>query len=105
MRCRRCERDAYLIRGMCAVCDPELHASRRAAAACYVEAERAYQKETGRTALEAWRDFIAWVGGPHPAAVALVAAAARAESATLANELLYGSGSGRPRGILAGAGA
>lgn len=57
MRCFNCDRDAYLIRGRCADCDPALHAARADELRRYRDADRMFQAETGKSAIEAWNEF------------------------------------------------
>lgn len=57
MRCLKCDRDIYLIRGVCENCDPVLHAERSDLIQRYREADRLFKNETGKSAIQVVDEF------------------------------------------------
>lgn len=55
--CAFCGRPSFTIRNQCRRCAPDLHRRWRDASAVIAEADRAFQKRTGKRALASWAEF------------------------------------------------
>lgn len=56
-RCRDCKKPAYLIRNVCAICDPDLHNNRCLWQGYISKVEELFKRDTGKQALEDWCAF------------------------------------------------
>ncbi len=62
MTCHGCEQDnGFLIRGLCEACSPEAHKRHHGALMEVDRAIKAYEIETGRSALKDYEAFDMWV--------------------------------------------
>lgn len=58
--CFNCETPAFLIRGFCRSCRPDLHSEFESQREVQQRIEAAYEAETGKTALANWSAFELW---------------------------------------------
>ena len=58
--CRQCRARAYLIRGLCAKCAPELHRNRWELYNAYAALAERYEAETGKRAIADCDAFDEW---------------------------------------------
>lgn len=59
--CFDCGSHAFLIRGSCEWCEPELHRTHRERMEAGAKLDAAYFTETGKRPLEDWYAFEAWL--------------------------------------------
>ncbi len=59
--CRGCGKRAYLIRNLCADCDPGRHIEHECALAMMGKLSCVYESETGKRSLGSWEDFEDWI--------------------------------------------
>jgi hypothetical protein len=55
--CHKCGTEAFLIRGLCRDCGPVYHEEHDVWTEFVSTASKAFEAQTGKTALSAWREF------------------------------------------------
>ena len=61
LSCLTCGEEAFLVRGLCQPCAPLIHENWRTRVDLYATLAIMFERETGRSALEDWYGFEAWM--------------------------------------------